>query len=420
MPSLFSSAPSNSNNLAPAGLSNLPQASGRPDSLRRHLSTLSPHAFIGANSASGTPRISPAGSRQPSPVLPSADQFAGSSANSVPNRLRSGSLTLSMPSSSIADAFGPGVFSGAWTPSLEELKSIHSNESVGGDESSAGGGQHVKTLDYLGLTGPASPPPPGAASPSAEDLKRQPSLDAQMWTLQNHGSPGRFRSNTVASPASGSASNAELQAIRRRQSSSHLLMLAALPETSQSQIPSLELESMQLEDDEASQPDGRLYYSSSADNVALLAGNSSLGLMPATLSHRPRAQTVSLFDANASPGSAMRRRAGTASGIPPSAYQDRGYAARYESEQLDNSSSSSEEAMPGYSAGLGMRSSNSGGSSQQSQQPTRSLYIGNVTANISVQDVINQFGIYGNLESVRVLPEKVHSSFACRPHTSLM
>jgi hypothetical protein len=112
----------------------LSATSGRPaEGLKRHLSNLSPYSATTNVSASSysTPnsaRISPNTSLVPSPVIPAADSMAPplSLGQRSANRLRSGSLTLQMPNNSVADAFGPGVFSGAWTPSLEELKSVKS------------------------------------------------------------------------------------------------------------------------------------------------------------------------------------------------------------------------------------------------------------------------------------------------------
>jgi hypothetical protein len=45
-------------------------------------------------------------------------------------------------------------------------------------------------------------------------------------------------------------------------------------------------------------------------------------------------------------------------------------------------------------------------SSSQTQQPTRSLWLGNIDASLTVNDLTRLFGIYGPIESARILLDK--------------
>lgn len=384
----------------------------RPDMLRRHLSSLVPHSTLLPSSGTTTPsRISPSASAQGSPALTPVGELApaASISNESRMRLRSGSLTLAMPQHSVENAFVPGIFASAWTPSLEDLKSVRSSESVAsGDE-----GQGV--LDYLGLDGPSSPSHNHMTPSLMGSLRRQPSLDAQLYSMQGvQSSPGnRLRANTVASPTPKPSTDLIPATIRRRQSSALLSSLSSLPESSSASVMTQDFAGMHLRDQsndtDATDDDAQLYYSTATEAMPAEQDDYVPPIMDETNLHtfqnRPRASTVGLLDTTSlSPN--MRRRAGTATGIfPGSRMPVHDISDQYE-EPEDHKSV---HTGSGESAGVPMynvMSTPGMGQTRHQMAPSRSLWIGNLSVHATAQDLLAAFGSYGVVDSVRILPEK--------------
>lgn len=433
-----------------------PLSSTRPDAVRRQQSsqnTLSPHQNSPAHSAfasqqqnrgsvypsSSQPssaRISPNSSRVPSPIVPTDGgvfpstsqhpasrngighiQGAANAGSNNNNRIRSGSLTLQLPSASVADAFGPGVFSGAWTPSLEEVKSNPANAdptSPGG--SSATGGDDTRhssnsqyaakrTLNYLGLDEPHSPN--GQAnvivSPGQENgaLKRATSIEGQLYALPRNSSPStRLRASTMGT-SSGENSQQQLQSLnaagmRRRQSAAHLLTLSSLPEASQSDMESSfidDVDQMSLHDG-GHRPNGsgsdRILYSNSYENVQSAQDHRFHGS-----ASRPRASTSAVAPGMSFTLLNSRPRAGTMAVPLRGDQHERNNSDQYAHQEIY--SEQSINATPG---------SNQHAASAATQVPCRSLWIGNIPRHVTASDLSSVFSMYGSIESVRMLVEK--------------
>lgn len=414
---------------SPPGLSRRPRAGTmpsivpltsallRPDVLTRRLSGLSlgPSTFASVPSSGATTPIlgSDMHVRNPSSLNPMelGNPLRMASERS---RLRSGSLTL--PAAGLSSAFGQGVFGSSWAPPSmgaripEEIRSIHSTESsVYGDES------HVRTLDYLGLDDNSSQtqgeypsgfgsPPSGHGGGGRDDL-------------YNHVSPGRLRANTVAG-------------LPRRSPPFRIPAMTyqtGLEEEDESEVGTVytSTKSHFMHPDQNENDDARLLYSTGQLNLSVPAATGSASL-------RPRASTIGILD-EASNGF-LRRRNGptsTLSTTPPIIHQDNLVDQAY----LVAPSLNSQPSYVGISEVRGnalfpplpkiliiylqdnpasrTASPDRRGQSPPPQQPSRSLWIGNLDSKTTAQELMQIFAVYGAIESLRLLPEKVRKDLTC-------
>ncbi|RDX48308.1 hypothetical protein OH76DRAFT_665531 [Lentinus brumalis] len=329
-----------------------------------------------------------------------ASSVASSALTERNSRLRSGSLTL--PSGGLSNAFGPSIFSSSWLssrnggngmPIFDDLHSVASMD----DEFD------VHTLDYLGLDDGARRPPAATLS----ELRNQAQAAI---TVNLNNNPARMRASTVSNP------------YHLRPSAASLLS-----------TPNAEEEEDMYENE--------LYHrqgmdSYGEDNGNYLSANyiaqgfkqsDHLGVGLAT---RPRAISVGTLDDSTS---RLHRRAGvgelqmnfgsdlsmhtglTASNMGPAGIlrsektvaPRNGLAAsvHFPNPEPPASRASAYLAAPSSNQNRAI-SPKSENSSNQIQTPTRSLWIGNLDASFTSEQLIHVFAPYGAIESLRLLPEK--------------
>jgi protein JSN1 len=352
-------------------------------------------------------------------------RHAASIASTVPtsglternSRLRSGSLTL--PTGGLSNAFGPSIFSSSWLsstnggngfPVLDELRSVTSADS-GADDFD------VHTLDYLGLDDSHRPPPAATIS----ELRNQ----AQAAIAGNlAANPPRMRASTVSTP----------YATRMRSSASGSLLSTPNAEEEEELFYEQEndyegpldhstYERQRLNSFDPAMADNT--YVPSSYGVAKgfkqtdhLTATNGLAVV------RPRAISVGNLD---DPIRSLQRRSTVAE--TPSYFGDhntqnpvgilkghvdkmastRGTSSptvHFPSGELVGSRASSYLAAPASTnRSLSPKSETA---SSQIQTPTRSLWIGNLDSAVTSEQLIHVFAPYGAIESLRLLPEKVH------------
>ncbi|KAK4058647.1 hypothetical protein OIO90_000091 [Microbotryomycetes sp. JL221] len=395
---------------------------------------------------------------------------SSSSAALDASRMRAGSLTLSTAEVSKAfesTVFPTGLSSSTATDSIPLLApEVGTDEDGGVQESAARAGllddlrspesstyaeDSARTLDFLGLD---SDTPVTGFGPFGETVAegrqdistrglsgRSSSVSATLAPpMQRLGSTGslskpkltdnlayqaRMRSNTVAAfgRAPGSA------ATHAPLTSSYLSNI--LPTTSASlHVPptnavdvfgSTNATNFAQQPVNAGDSSSRLLYSTSAADE--LAGAHPTGA-PLSPSSRTRAATVNMGMLDDAREVTLRRRAGTATGITPFAVVSslqNGNANGYESSSGDFAGVAERvlsRNMRGLTLGgdeqpLKWNSSASRSSppdpsnpSQAYQQPTRSLWIGNLDPRTSPAELQSVFAPYGAIESLRLIPEK--------------
>ncbi|KAL8284285.1 hypothetical protein RQP46_005034 [Phenoliferia psychrophenolica] len=419
---------------SPPGLSRRPRAGTLPSTFH-----LSPHLAL---PSSLRPPASLPTSGATTPDSPS--DFAYSSASSLlppqlanSSRLRSGSLTL--PSSGLANAFGPSVFSSnsVWpqqTPAASTTTAGDDRERESGvrspDSSSGGmygdGDSHVRTLDYLGLDGdspiggfgPFSDHHPSVArgrgiSLSTHQLEPFPAASALLHQ--------RVRSNTVATfPRTASSSSLP-------PSSSP----SPYPLPSSDEFfgdPSSSAHSPVLVGGGSSNPSSYHRSDSSTDSTRLLYSTSTS--TPAqqdsdlldTPHRRARAATIGILDESREVF--MRKRAGTTvgeaqglgggvggGGGQQQAAEYPGGAASVMARgiralSLAQAADEQQTAWATSAAPASSRPLTPEMTPPPAQQPTRSLWIGNLDPKTSTAELQAVFAPYGAIESLRLIPEK--------------
>ncbi|KAK4053070.1 hypothetical protein OIV83_001805 [Microbotryomycetes sp. JL201] len=352
------------------------------------------------------------------------------------SRLRSGSLMLS--TADVTNAFESTVFpkgivgsTGADSLSLNSRASddnaLPSSSRIGLDdelkspESSTYAEDSARTLDFLGLD---TDSPITGYGPFGEDKPvtargamggRSSSVSAAiapgMQRLGSTGSLGqpklandlayqaRLRSNTVSAFGRGTF---QLPA------SSFATGSSALPAP---------LGSENIFSSSTSADTARLLYSTSSAGES---SNESAALGPIQSPSRMRSATVHLGAQDEAREVHMRRRAGTATGIAPfaltaslgngSAFESTvgdfaGGAASVLSRNLRGLTLKQDEATDW--SGPGRESPpDPSSASQPYQQPTRSLWIGNLDPRTSPAELQTIFAPYGAIESLRLIPEK--------------
>ncbi|SCV68980.1 BQ2448_2000 [Microbotryum intermedium] len=362
----------------------------------------------------------------PSPPLGAAASASGSDSSTAGSRVRSGSLTL--PSSGLSNAFGPTVFaSGDWAPRPVDVTVpavSGSNELRSPDNSAYGDGDsHVRTLDYLGLDGDSAMSGFGeAGSPGpGESTMRRDTPVSMSQRLASIGGPSssnnpelshahtRLRSNTVAAfPRSQAASNFGV------------LGSSAAVGGASSRPP------VAVETDVFGSSSGGHGSDGSIDSSRLLYATSGAQdeqrfLTTAVPRGRARAATIGILDESREVFmSRQRARAGTTIGLTPHVvsmgmHNGRGVS-DYEA-----------DGTPVDSMTMGMRGMNLGQTDENvwnstrprtpegvaavsitppAQQPTRSLWIGNLDPRTTPAELQNVFAPYGAIESLRLIPEK--------------
>lgn len=370
---------------------------------------------------------------------------SASSDQSSANRLRSGSLTLADNGvgSNSGNGFGSVFYSGAAPRSQlnqvvgsKDLRMIASHTS---SNSSGGADDYVtfSTMDYLGLADNSETPrattfgfEKGPAMPSASNSQR---LQAQAQasasqTTAAASSANRNRANTV--------SNYTRPAYKSASSFQDLISAANLGE-----------------DRDASRPIGLYDDYSRYDMMPTLSGSGIDGYGKTTgitgsaeikgfkdsallnsLS-RPRATTIGMLDSpnlrNAVAGGLASHKVGSSVDITgyadtydsapsapfiPTTRNDRGFASMHQaiaprhtaSQSISsNFSIASGTQDDGLSRSGGKGAANNLSAENQGQQPTRSLWLGNLDVMTTTNDLMQVFAQYGSIESLRLLPEKV-------------
>ncbi|KAG0147340.1 hypothetical protein CROQUDRAFT_43052 [Cronartium quercuum f. sp. fusiforme G11] len=333
-------------------------------------------------------------------------------------RARAG--TVALPPSSASSYFGRGVFSANFVPRSsrmnEEVRSMRSDDSIFGDNELSTEPGHVRTLDYLGLDtdSPVSPPhqPQSAfASNGFYNLLSQPHLGpGQLNALASLA--GRMRASTVSGITPTGLRRPELfddHQINQDEdfnvplaSANSMISQYALATGRPGQTRIVHTADPLLHHEAHEQSAPSPVYSS------MLSANTGPSLL------RPRASTMagaSLMAGAGQPGlqalnglsaAAVRNRAGTMAGLS----KHPAFLSSISSESSDNGPfgpvdnnhwmSGSRPMTPegGVSAGLVV------------QQPSRTLWIGNLDPSTTAQELMSVFAVYGAIESLRLLPDK--------------
>lgn len=380
--------------------------------------------------------------------------MTSSSADSA-NRLRSGSLTLADNAAGSAgnsgNGFGSVFYSGAvpgrsqlnQVMGSKDLRTIASHTSSNG---SSGADDYVtfSTMDYLGLADNSETPrattfgfEKGPALPSASHrLQAQAQAQTSAQTAATSSSANRNRANTV--------SNYVRPAYKSASSFQDLISAANLGEDRDASRP------IGLYDDYSRydlMPDLATsgldeYGQPSAAGSNQMKGYKDAGLLNSLA--RPRATTIGMLDSpklrNAVGAGGLAHgsnRIGssidvagydayetgnTSAPFVPTTRNDRGFASMHQGIAPRHNASQSISSM--YSVGSnaqgedGLARSGGGKShaasnlagENQGQQPTRSLWLGNLDVMTTTNDLMQVFAQYGTIESLRLLPEKVSSS----------
>ncbi|GEM09661.1 RNA binding protein Jsn1 [Rhodotorula toruloides] len=437
-----------------------PSSSGLRSALAAPDALLAPSAFHnGTTSLPGsgptTPLEQPFGSALLQPSSSAASQ----------HRLRSGSLTL--PPSSLSSAFGPGVFSSAdWTTRTDRSGSdpttrlsTLASDPRSPDESSYGDDSHVRTLDYLGLAEETSSSGGGTnqslltsaplygtgvngrsnslsgpLAPPMQRLGSTGSIQPAPSALGDFAAHQRLRSHTVASAFPPRFASDALSLFHSTHPS------ASYPSSVAGHSPAV------ARDDPFNSSPPQPYHlpahplhrpSSSSDHTRLLYATAAslsdattppahaaasvpapapplVSLLPpqpspsfsAAADHPNRGRSASIGIFEDSKGEMIpRRRAGTTAGIPPrhlgiGASPGQGPVAAMAS-RMGRLSISVDSGASGWGTSGGAVSL-----SPPVQQPTRSLWVGNLDPKTTPAELQEVFAPYGAIESLRLIPEK--------------
>lgn len=369
---------------------------------------------LGSNSHIRTSALSPAYPTPPSaaaaaavrPGLRHTNSSTANLDNPSSNRLRSGSLTLTLPENglgngSVSSPFGtgtgigngngwlgtPGINSG---PSKSPLGQLYNNDN---DHDTAP--LAFDTLDYLGLAdeGQGQPASMSEMRSQAQRAIAQsgPASRNRASTVSNFGRPSSYRPTSTSSyryDATGQSTDEELSRA----------------------IDSLGMGMGGYDDDDYSDPANGHFYAT--------AGIFNRDRDP----NRPRSTTLGTVNDNPLRRGHSLRRAGYLASIPQSpvsghmateqAHNIFGYNPRsYSERDLTRSRESSSSRGPRHSHSMSSHTSRTGTPDfdkvgQTPQMPTRSLWIGNLDVNATSDSLFQVFSPYGPIESVRLLPEK--------------
>ena len=331
------------------------------------------------------------------------------------SRLRSGSLTL--PSSGLTNPFGPSIFSSSWLsstngpgssfPVLDELRSVTSADSADDFD--------VHTLDYLGLDDSHRPPPAATIS----ELRTQ----AQAAIAGNLANPPRLRASTVSNP------------YRTRSSGPTSLLATPSGEDDDEFFENYETQQLyerqRLSSYDGSISDANLLHSSYVAKGFKQTDHLSPGN---ALASRPRAISVGTLD---DPIRSIQRRVmmsevqtpylndptpatSTLSSLasPASILKSDTKVPRNTSSPTvhfpngEVSRASAYLVAPNSQGRAVSPKSEVNNNNSQTQTPTRSLWIGNLDSAVTSEQLIHVFAPYGAIESLRLLPEKVCSSWS--------
>ncbi|EJD05984.1 uncharacterized protein FOMMEDRAFT_119427 [Fomitiporia mediterranea MF3/22] len=326
------------------------------------------------------------------------------------SRLRSGSLNLP-GATGLSNVFGgSSIFSTSWLsnnrngsnlPGLDELRSVTSMDSADDFD--------VHTLDYLGLDDNLRPPPAATLT----ELRTQ----AQAAIAGNLANPPRHRASTVSGP----------YRLRPAAASSSLL---ATPSADDEEAVLMEAYNSGYGQQPVDNYDNGMssdYYSSQYVAKGFKQGQ-HLGITSA--SARPRAISVGVLedpsrslqrglptsdsqqslyssgllgDQNSLAGSlALAAGSSTMSKVSPNATSANRYAAGVDTPAGRVNTYLAAPPLQGRS--LSPKTENA--QTQQTQTPTRSLWIGNLDSSVTSEQLIHVFAPYGAIESLRLLPEK--------------
>lgn len=326
------------------------------------------------------------------------------------SRLRSGSLTL--PSSGLTNPFGPSIFSSSWLsstngsgssfPVLDELRSVTSADSADDFD--------VHTLDYLGLDDSHRPPPAATIS----ELRTQ----AQAAIAGNLANPPRLRASTVSNP------------YRTRSSGPTSLLATPSGEDDDEFFENYDTQQL-YERQRLSSYDGSISDASLLHSSYVAKGFKQTDhLSPGMLASRPRAISVGTLD---DPIRSIQRRVTTSEVQTPylnelnpatGSLASPASILKTDAKLMPRNTSSPAVHFPNgevsrasaylvapNSQGRAVSPKSEPNHNSQIQTPTRSLWIGNLDSAVTSEQLIHVFAPYGAIESLRLLPEKVRSSF---------
>lgn len=416
---------------------------------------------MSASSASGAyparPHLRHTASSAAAPTGGTGMMASASVDSATANRLRSGSLTRAdngggVASNNTGNGFGSVFYSGTGRSQLnqvmggKELRMTTSHTSSNG--SSGGVDDYVtfSTMDYLGLADNSETPRAttfgferGPAMPSARDGHHsQP--DNQATPSQ----PNATSSAAIRNRAS-TVSNFTRPAYKSASSFQDLISAANLGEDRDSSRP------LGLYDDYSRYnllPDiatsGLEGYARNAPATgsAELRGFKDVALLNSLSSsaNRPRATTIGILDAPnlrdtvgagglAHPGNKLGSsidiagyddgydylNSNTSGPFIPTTRNDKGFASMHQSLAPRHNASQSLSSNFSISSGTLMEdrlgagknhAANNASGENQGQQPTRSLWLGNLDVMTTTANLVDVFARYGTIESLRLLPEK--------------
>ncbi|KAG9293576.1 hypothetical protein G9A89_005579 [Geosiphon pyriformis] len=384
--SVTSKSVSNSNGTNNDHLSPYPPSfrRARADTLPSNLSGARPPFSIGHHPASSL-------SISSIPNQPSSNFLSPQKASS---RLRSGSLTL--PSSSLSAAFGPSIFTTGWSdhrnenngPPTPPMQTPTTGDLLRGDENNTVG----KTLDYLGLDDNEH-----ATLNALSKLAGNPNLPQIKVDMKNASS----------SPYSQSSALSAIPALRRDANRIRSYSVSATAKYEDSPVPNAAL----------------------AANTLFPPGNAAVQQFHQTHS-RPRAISLGILDLPNDITMLRQARNGQIYTEMPEPSQPAS-SRSMGGEQLIGMMVSGmmegkkkqqqqihveddylvdhiehELSRSGLSSPRALASDHSQQSTPPPQTPTRSLWIGNIDPALTAQDLIQLFSPYGNIESLRLLPDK--------------
>jgi protein JSN1 len=365
----------------------------------------------------------------------------------VNGRLRSGSLTLPENVGGVSNAFGTG-FSNTWLQNPAGRSSLHqvtnargnakglhqvvSRESTSSGNSSGGGEDNYaisqSTVDYLGLADNMETPraatfgfqaaPPAPLPSNGATLTAQRAILDQGPTTPN-AAMARHRASTVSVQPKSSASFQDLISAANlgldRDHTRPVGLFESAAAQRQANLVRSEMEGMEYLDHgrDTSYGSRGNYGFGSAGGAAAMRNDGLLSGLSSLVGSRPRATTISMLDQPSARlgnvgmhGSDLLEGLAMPSMTPPpqhvganqggrrSAVSTAGVEERDPSRRRERG----ESARPGAAGGDGMSAG---------QTPTRSIWLGNLDVMTTAQDLAQVFMGYGEIESLRLLPEKV-------------
>ncbi|KAJ5815451.1 hypothetical protein N7474_007228 [Penicillium riverlandense] len=325
--------------------------------------------------------------------IDSGSKVASSAAAPNPamlSRLRAGSMPQRSSLLGSGSPFGPSLFSTNWSTGRDRATTLTSIQSSDGPSSPSQASFYrdgladtdVKTLDYLGLAETPQQARATLARPSMEQLIQQqqqqqqasslPPLLAELAMMKNN---SRFRSYSVNAKEKY-ADDEDLEYESRYSQASGTLTPSAAATAAQLAATQAQIHQHNLA-------------------VQAFANHASVS--------RPRARTAGILEAPPQ-RSSIRNYLATPSRL------DNSYSAAdlqiAENGEYDDLSEAVQMMQLGAGAAVGMRPAGEMADEANQDGPTRALWIGSIPVSTTVTSLEAIFGMYGKIESTRVLTHK--------------